>query len=52
MSPFSRQNDNSKWRHNLEHHLQLSITLLESSITLLVKIYSTGVIYDDCCIDR
>jgi hypothetical protein len=41
-------------RHNLEHHLQSSITLLESSvmlpessITLLENIQSTGITLDD-----
>jgi hypothetical protein len=44
----------SEWCHNLEHHSQSSITLLESSIMLLElsvmlleSIYSTGITHDD-----
>jgi hypothetical protein len=44
----------SEWHHNLEHHLWLSITLLEStimlqdlSIMLLENIYGTGITHDN-----
>ncbi len=37
----------SEWRHNMERHLQLSITLLELSTTLPENIYSTGITHDD-----
>jgi hypothetical protein len=51
-------NDTSRvtieWHHNLEHHLllsimllELSIMLLESSIMLLENIFSTGITHDD-----
>ncbi len=41
-------NDDLKGCHNLEGHLELSITFLESSIMLLESIYSTGVTCDNC----
>jgi deoxyxylulose-5-phosphate synthase len=44
-------NDNSRViserHHNLERHLQSSIMLLESSITLLENIYSKAITNDD-----
>ncbi len=45
---WRHQNDDRKWCHSMEHHLPLSITVLEFSITFLENNYSTGVTHDDC----
>jgi hypothetical protein len=37
----------SEWRHNLEHHSELSITILELPFTLIYGVYSTDFTYDD-----
>jgi hypothetical protein len=37
----------SECSHNLEHHLLLSIMLLELSIMLVESIYITGITHDD-----